>query len=277
METSVPTCSRGDGNSSIPPKKKKINPAKHWDFVINNYTEHHIKMICSNCSIKRYVFQEEIGESGTKHLQGYVEFKKKSRPLSEICLDGVSWRVARNINALISYCSCPEKRSYFKEKTGKDSRLFTNIKLPKPISVIENLYPWQEEVVNIILEEPDDRTIHWFWDTNGNKGKSALCKYLVVKHDAVIVSGKGTDVKYMIVKYHEKNKVYPEVIIYDIPRSNENYISYTAIEEIKNGLFASSKYECEMVVMNSPHIICFANFEPNYESMSLDRWSVKEL
>jgi hypothetical protein len=264
----VPCSSKGDGNTKHPPFKKQISPSKHWCFTLNNYNKEDIIEISSNSSIKRYVFQEETGENGTPHLQGYIEFIKKVRPISVIKYTTIHWEKCRNIKASIAYCSKEDTR------TGK---IYTNIKIPKKIKIIENLYDWQSHIVDLIKKEPDDRTIHWFWESQGNKGKSALCKYLVVKHDAVIVSGKGSDVKYMIVKYHEKHGVYPEIIIYDIPRTIENYISYTAIEEIKNGLFASSKYECEMVVMNSPHIICFANFEPNYSSMSLDRWKVKEL
>lgn len=61
----------------------------------------------------------------------------------------------------------------------------------------------------------------------------------------------------------------------DIPRSCRKYVNYTGIEEIKNGCFASTKYECEMIVMNSPHFICFANDEPQVEKMSQDRWVVR--
>lgn len=32
------------------------------------------------------------------------------------------------------------------------------------------------------------------------------------------------------------------------------------VEEIKNGIFASTKYECGMHKMNRPHVIVFANF-----------------
>ena len=37
-------------------------------------------------------------------------------------------------------------------------------------------------VVDILKTEPDERTIHWFWEPKGNVGKTTLCKWLVVKH-----------------------------------------------------------------------------------------------
>uniref|UniRef100_UPI004049B2EE hypothetical protein n=7 Tax=Pseudomonadati TaxID=3379134 RepID=UPI004049B2EE len=64
---------------------------------------------------------------------------------------------------------------------------------------------------------------------------------------------------------------------FDIPRSQLDYLSYTGIEEVKNGCFFSSKYESEMVLYNSPHIIVFANEEPTYHKLSSDRWNVVDL
>lgn len=251
----------GSGNT------KQIPPSLNWCFTLNNYTKNDISSIVDSTVIDKYVFQEETGESGTPHLQGYIKFIKKLRPKA-LFNSKIHWEKTRNVEKSIAYCSKEDTRS---------GQIFTNIRLKKPIKIIKDLYPWQKRVVEIIEEDPSDRTIYWFWEKTGNVGKSALCKYLVVNHNALIVSGKASDVKYMIVKYHEKHKVYPELIVYDIPRSCENYISWCGIEEIKNGLFASTKYECEMVVMNSPHLICFANFKPDKEIISKDRWDITNL
>ena len=107
-------------------------------------------------------------------------------------------------------------------------------------------------------------------------GKNAFTKYLCAKHDALVVSGKSGDAKYLIVKYQEKHGVYPEIIIFDIPRCNLNYISWESMEKIKDGCFASTKYECDMVLMNAPHILCFANDEPD-GNLSQDRWRIGKI
>ena len=71
--------SRGVGNTKPPcNKKKQISCSKHWCFTLNNYTSEDISKISSNSSIVLYVFQEETGENGTKHLQGYIEFFPRS-------------------------------------------------------------------------------------------------------------------------------------------------------------------------------------------------------
>jgi len=49
------------------------------------------------------------------------------------------------------------------------------------------------------------------------------------------------------------------------------------MEEIKNGIFFSNKYKGKMCLFNVPHMICFANFGPEKEKLSNDRWVIKPL
>lgn len=95
--------------------------------------------------------------------------------------------------------------------------------------------------------------------------------------DALCVSGKGSDCKYAIVKCYEIKKKYPQIIIFDVPRTNIDYINYEAIESIKNGVFFSGKYESAQVIMNCPHVIVFANSMPCQNKLSKDRWVIKEI
>lgn len=250
---------------------KQISPSKHWCFTLNNYTIEDIEFICSNSSIERYIFQEETGEKGTPHLQGYLQFKTKKRPFSVFKSKLYHWEKTKDIKSSIAYCQKEDTR------TGK---VFTKgIKIKKPLKCLkkEQLYEWQKEIVDLVQTEPNDRDIHWYWETEGNVGKSAMVRYLCIRHDAIIVSGKSADIKYQIKQYVDKWDTGPEIIIYDIPRTAENYVNYGALEEVKNGLFASNKYESDMIIINPPHFLCFANFEPSYDKVSLDRWKIHNL
>ena len=247
---------------------KQISPSKHWCFTLNNYTIEDIKFICSNSSIERYVFQEEVGEGGTPHLQGYLQFKTKKRPFSVFKSKLYHWEKTKNITASIAYCQKAETRA---------GKVFTKrIKIIKPLKCLtkEQLYEWQKNIVELIEDEPDDRAIHWYWEETGNVGKSAMVRYLCIRHDAIVVSGKSADIKYQIKQYVDKWGTGPDIVIYDIPRTAEHYVNYGALEEVKNGLFASNKYESEMIIINPPHFLCFANFEPSYSKVSQDRWEV---
>ena len=247
---------------------KQISPSKHWVFTLNNHTENDILLLTNDSSIEQLSMQEETGESGTPHLQGYLKFKTKRRPLSIFGKDfKAHWEKCKRIKESIIYTQKDDTR------TG---RIFVKgLRIVRPVKCLltEQLYAWQREIVELTETVPDDRTINWYWEPIGNVGKSQLMRYLVIQKGALLVSGKSADIKYQIANCKQP----PDLIIYDIPRTAENYINWTALEEIKNGIFCSSKYESQMVVMNSPHIICFANFEPNVEVMSADRWRVVKI
>jgi len=69
------------GNTSIEARvinneKKKVR-ARYWIWTWNNYTEedkNNMKIFCEE-ECEDYIFQEETGENGTKHLQGFWGFK----------------------------------------------------------------------------------------------------------------------------------------------------------------------------------------------------------
>lgn len=244
---------------------KQISPAKNWFFTWNNYTLEDIELIKNCSSINKYIFQEETGKNGTKHLQGYIEFNDKVRP-KNILSEKVHWEKPRDKQACIEYCS--------KVDTRTGATFTKGIKLPKPLKIISELYEWQQKIVDIINEEPDDRIIYWYWDGKGNKGKSALCKYICYKYNALVLCGKTDNAFHGVIKYKEDTGEYPDIILFDIPRTCMSYFNPTAMEKIKDGCFYSGKYEGGMVLMNSPHIICFANSEPDTSSMSMDRWRI---
>ena len=66
-------------------------------------------------------------------------------------------------------------------------------------------------------------------------------------------------------------------MIITVPRTAAGYVSYSAIEEIKDGMIYSGKYEGGFANIEHPHVIILANFEPEREKLSSDRWNVIEL
>jgi len=80
-----------------------------------------------------------------------------------------------------------------------------------------------------------------------------------------------------MAKYIEEHKEAPDIMVIDVPRSMLDYVSYPGIEELKNGVCCSSKYESTSLRFNPPHVIVFANAPPDYDKMSMDRWRVTKL
>jgi len=263
-----------EGGNTITPSslvKKQISPSKRWCFVLNNFTEEEISSIVpifrEYCDVA--FFSKEHLEEGTPHLQGYCEFSQKRRPISvfgETC-NRINWRKAKgDLKSNLAYIT-------------KENPLFWSHGLPEPIKTIEKsqFYNYQRDIHDLILTKPDDRTINWYWEDDGNVGKSSFTKYLVVHHKAIVLSGKASDCFNGMLSVIEKNGVAPNIVIFDIPRVCSDYISYQAIEKIKDGCFFSGKYEGGMCVYNPPHIICFANCPPQDDKLSSDRWNINHI
>lgn len=258
----------GNTNFSKPQEvkeKKQCNKMKFWFFTLNNYTEDDIKEIVPkfNDICKRYNFQEEVGKEGTKHLQGTIELKVKMRWTEFKLNNKIHWEKTRNIDKAFEYC--------IKEDT-KAGRVWIH---PKPIKIISNLYPWQVEIRDLFLTEPDGRTCYWYFEEKGGAGKSSFCKYMYIKHKAITIQGgKLADVMNIIFNL-DMNEV--KMIIIDIPRNNGNNISYSSVECILNGMITNTKFETGVKVFNPPHVVCFANCLPDDSKLSRDRWVIKNI
>lgn len=256
----------GLGNTSTSPSRKVVNPCIRWCFTLNNWTEEELSSICSICSVEcRYaVVGQEVGEKGTPHLQGYIEFKTKKRPIKIFGIKRIHWEVAK--------FSKEHNTNYCK----KDGKYFMH---PKEYKIkLPNMYGWERDIIKILEEEPDDRSIYWFWETEGCKGKTTFQKWIFQNYDRVLcLSGKGSDMKNGIVQYKNKTCFLPKVVLINIPRSSSGFVSYTGMEEIKDMWFYSGKYEGGMVCGPNPHVLVFSNAEPDYEKMSGDRWKVRDL
>lgn len=266
----VPVCSGGGGNTNSPPPPK-INPAIRWSFTFNNYTDDDYNKICSICSkiCKFCIIAKETGESGTPHLQGYFEFKVKSRPTSKFSFTNkIHFEKSKGSKQdNIDYCS----------KDDNEPFIYPPIKKLNRLACEDEMFPWQTELCNIFEGEPDLRKIYWYWSSKGGTGKTTFARYLHRKYGFICLGGKSADMKNAIIEYKKTNDTTPEGIVVNIPKSfNEDYISYTGLEEVKDMFFYSGKYEGGMVDGNQPHLIVFANVEPDFEKMT-DRFIVKRI
>jgi len=179
--------------------------------------------------------------------------------------DPKAWiRLPRNIDAACQYCLKEETRVQ-----GPYTWPEQVLRVKDPLEG-KTLYDWQQRVLDIVRTEPDDRTIHWIWEGTGNRGKTSFAKHLVLHHGAYVFGGKASDIMYAM-----NSKV--KIAIFNITREKENFVSYDALETLKDGMCFSGKYESGMKVWNPPHVFVFANFPPKTSAMSNDRWNVWEI
>jgi len=260
--------SEGNTNTSLEkaPKKKQISPSKKWCFTLNNYTEseHELILMIFSSNSSKFIIGKEIAESGTHHLQGYVEWPRKIRPISLNLPSRIHWEKARGTRAdNLVYCS-------------KEGNFITNCVVAKPIKCIDEskFYSWQTKLLEMLLGPCCDRTVWWIYDEEGNKGKSAFCKFMCMKHNALMVDGKSSDIYQGLASHIETEGSAPEIVLIDCPRHAINYMNYGAIEKVKNGHVFSGKYESKQLIFNSPNVCIFANSLPDFTKYSGDRWIV---
>lgn len=130
------------------------------------------------------------------------------------------------------------------------------------------LFNWQIRLKNELEREPNDRKIIWYVDTVGNSGKTNFAKMLITTNECAYFSNaKCAD----IARAYNGERI----ALFDFTRTTEERINYSAIEQIKNGLIFSSKYDSTCKINNSPHVICIANFHPNEKALSADRWDIR--
>lgn len=247
-------------------KLKRNTKSRCWLFVWNNYTQDDVDYIINKFKKDQYLFGKEVGAGGTPHLQGYLYFKNP-RYFNTV-RDEVK-------NHHIEACNNPYAVVQYSKKDGI---IFTNMKKfkkpEKPPKVIEEFRPWQKALWDELDYKPDDRKIIWYYDKTGKSGKTKMCKHILTEepHVSALVNGNIGDMTYIIANM----KKHPQIVLINCARDQTN-ISYKGIEAIKDGLIVSTKFKSCFSVFPSPWVIVFANFEPDREKLTEDRWDVREL
>lgn len=140
--------------------------------------------------------------------------------------------------------------------------------LAEPAPLRDNtvvLRPWQERVLNLVLQAPDDRTIIWVHESRGNVGKSRLARHLLIEHGATFLTGKLADMCHAYERH--------PIVCFDITRAQAEFSDnvYTMCEWLKNGFFMKTKYESKQYVFPPPHVVIFSNGMPGEGKWSADR------
>jgi hypothetical protein len=147
----------------------------------------------------------EVGESGTPHVQGYVEMSKRQRPTEHFSeLKGIHWgddkgKPARGTRAdNVEYCL----------KDGKPW-VVKGCRPPPAKMALAELASWDgdgdhphfakmTEIIKL-FELPENplrgRKIHWFWEPYGSWGKPVLIRHTIDFHGAIEFGGKASDMK----------------------------------------------------------------------------------
>ena len=252
---------------------KQVSPARKWLYTWNNYPENLDELRDKLNSCSNHGFGKEKASTGTPHLQGWVEFHEKVRPCSIIKFtDKIRWeKMNGTIEQNIAYCS-------------KEGDYYTNYHPLKarPLFQIspEQFRLHQIEWYNIFKLEPEPRGIlYWWWEPNGNIGKSAFVNHLIDFHAKEVVFFDGGDYKDLMMTIVDTDMSLVKAIVWDMPRASRGKISTRACECIFNGRVRSMKYEGGFKRFAPVHIMVFSNDEPYDQEaeISADRWRIKKI
>lgn len=264
-----------EGNTNSPTAKRQPNPSNRWCFTLNNYTqEEYDDMISALVQIStRYVVGKERGDQGTPHLQGYYETEDRTRPTAlKLKHLRTHFEKAKGTDVQ-NYKYCIKEGSHVEGGFTREWKLKNKLTVHRGLLRKEQLFWWQKWLEGEYLYSIDnyeDRYIFWIWSSKGSLGKTAFCRYMKNTYDAgFLTNGKCSDIANYIINKGMKN-----CYCFNFTKSSIKTINYGAIENVKDGLMFSPKYEADDIDMESPFVVCMANEPPDLEKMSEDRWIV---
>ena len=283
-----------------------------FSFTLNNYDDLDCdRLLAGNRTVRYLIFGKECGDSGTRHLQGFVQFKNRCTfsDAKAFLSDRVFIEVTRSPKKSIEYCkkegdyyefgelSNPGKRSdldAFKEfvklgnydlkvlreqhsmvlaKYPRFVQEYLSDSIPRAEFEVFPLRDWQATLYTKLRLNPIDREIMFLVDHTGNTGKSWFARYVhkLLQSVQIMIPGKKADMTYALL---ETNKI----LFLDCPRSKQGeFIQYDFLEEVKNGLVFSSKYESRMKYLCPCHVVVMMNEDPDPTKLSSDRYNIIRL
>ena len=293
------------------PKKQSCR-SNRICFTLNNYTDEECRLLenfCKTSGIVYAIIGKEKGKSGTPHLQGFIHLatsRMKAR-------DGnvSNWKSMcpglQRAHLESAYGSDQDSQAY----CSKDADILIEVNTPAesasvweklvkcqsmeeacdvspehfvkyyhqlekiveknntPVDVAPNqLYPWQIMVLRKLICQ-DKRKVLFVVDFDGDKGKTELTKYLMCRFGAFFsTGGRLPDLQHTFSKHRNCR-----FAAFDLPRARDFY-PYEFMEQLKNGMFHSPKYNSKNVTFNPVQVVVFMNSEPDRTQLSKDRYDV---
>lgn len=154
---------------------------------------------------------------------------------------------------------------------GRAIREYVRLICPEPRLELGTPNGWQQRLFDELKEGPDDRKIKFVVDEVGGKGKTWFQRYMLTeKPDEVQVLsvGKRDDVAHAI----DPSK---QTFLFNVPRGGMEYFQYTIVEQIKDRMIFSPKYNSQTKILSQKaHVVVFCNELPDMDKMTEDRYEM---
>lgn len=162
------------------------------------------------------------------------------------------------------------------------SRPFEYARYPRAVNLFAHRAPpvsiqtgeprdWQLELVERLEQPADARTVVFYVDSEGGKGKTWFQQWYLSKYPErcqVLSIGKRDDLAYMIDALRS-------IFFFNVPRGGIEFLQYPILEQLKDRMVHSHKYNSRIKIFRSNvHVIVFSNEMPDLNKMSSDRFLI---
>lgn len=236
-------------------------------------------IIFLNAWSNKWVFQEEIGESGFHHWQGRVNLIKAK------CEPALRARWSEDMKGIHISISSTNSGKEFRYVMKADTKVAGPWTSEMPVKYMTRdlkqfmsmeMYPWQKEILTLAKRE-EGRKIVVILDLIGNTGKSILAEYM-----------EYHDLAYEIPPFNSMEDLMQcamgisaqKAYVIDLPRGmkKEKLAQfYAGIESLKNGVMYDKRYAFKKRRIDRPQIFVFTNVYPDVKLLSMDRWEIKTI
>ena len=141
------------------------------------------------------------------------------------------------------------------------------------------LRPWQKDAFNLFEQIPDDRTVYWIYDEEGNSGKSWFQNYVQAYfgYNRVFQCDLRMGHRDICHIMRKRSISTIDIFLFNDSRSasGSEVNLYRILDNIKDGQAMASKYDGNIISFKTPNIVMvFSTVYPNLNKLSGDRWRI---
>ena len=146
------------------------------------------------------------------------------------------------------------------------------------ISTVQ-LRPWQKDAFDLFWWIPDDRTVHWIYDEEGNSGKSWFQNYVQAYFGYHRVARIDLRIKHadILNVLRKRSLATTSIFLFNDSRSaSGNGVDlYRILGDVKDGQAVATKYDSKNISFKTPNtVMVFSTAYPNVDKLSRDRWRI---
>jgi len=301
--------------------ERNTDRARGWVFTHNNYEDvdqQRLRDLGGDAGCTYLVFgRERGGTTGTRHLQGYVQFLHAKTAAVVRRLLGGRAHIERTHGTPLQAADYCKKEGDYEEfgqaptGAGKRNDLVEFqewaasltvrpdrnevVRLWTPLWVRSGNRLW--DVIDAFLPpprlvNPDGALREWQQELLSDLGDGTDDRTITFYVDYVGNTGKSymcryllttrTDVQVLRIGKRDDlaHAIDPSkhVFLIDVPRSQMEFLQYSILEMMKDRTVFSPKYHSATKVLSTtPFVIVFCNEDPDMSKLSADRYDIKHI